>query len=101
VMLRKMGCQVEVCSNGQQALERFSPGKYDVVFMDIQMPVMDGIQASSELKNKFEDVPPVIGLSGNIIERDENGRLMSDMDDLLLKPVVSHDIERMLKKWVR
>lgn len=100
IMLQKMGCKVDVLSNGKQAVENFDKSKYDIVFMDIQMPEMDGLQATSEIKKRFEDVPPVIGLSGNILQRDEEGNLKSDMDDLLLKPVVANDIERMIKKWV-
>ena len=100
VMLQKMGCEVNVLSNGKQAVDNFAEDKYDVVFMDIQMPEMDGLQATSEIKKLFKNVPPVIGLSGNVIQRDEEGNLKSDMDDLLLKPVVSNDIERMIKKWV-
>jgi CheY-like chemotaxis protein len=68
--------------------------------MDIQMPVMDGLQATAEIKKRFASVPPVIGLSGNILQRDENGKLNSEMDDLLLKPVVSNELERMIRKWV-
>ncbi|TNF23684.1 MAG: PAS domain S-box protein [Bacteroidetes bacterium] len=100
IMLQKMGCKVDVLSNGKQAVENFDKSRYDIVFMDIQMPEMDGLQATSEIKKRFEHVPPVIGLSGNILQRDDEGNLKSDMDDLLLKPVVANDIERMIKKWV-
>jgi PAS domain S-box-containing protein len=100
IMLQRMGCQVDVMSNGKQAVENFDQRRYDIVFMDIQMPEMDGLQATTEIKKRYEHVPPVIGLSGNILQRDEEGNLKSDMDDLLLKPVVSNDIERMIKKWV-
>ncbi|MBL4585893.1 MAG: PAS domain S-box protein, partial [Flavobacteriales bacterium] len=100
LMLKKMGCKVDVRSNGKQAVDNFTQDKYDIVFMDIQMPEMDGLQATSEIKKRFEDVPPIVGLSGNILQRDEDGNLKSDMDDLLLKPVVSNDIERMIRKWV-
>lgn len=100
VMLQKMGCKVDVLSNGKQAVDNFNESEYDIVFMDIQMPEMDGLEATTEIKKRFENVPPVVGLSGNILQRDEEGNLKSDMDDLLLKPVVSIDIERMIRKWV-
>ncbi|MGB0916457.1 MAG: PAS domain S-box protein [Flavobacteriales bacterium] len=100
VMLTKMGCVVDVLSNGKQAVDNFGKGKYDIVFMDIQMPKMDGLEATTQIKNNFDNVPPIVGLSGNILQRDEEGNLKSDMDDLLLKPVVSNDIERMIQKWV-
>lgn len=100
IMLQRMGCKVDVLSNGKQAVENFGKGTYDIVFMDIQMPEMDGLEATTTIKKQFEKVPPIIGLSGNILQRDSEGNLKSDMDDLLLKPVVSNDIERMIKKWV-
>jgi PAS domain S-box-containing protein len=100
IMLQRMGCKVDVLSNGKQAVENFGKGTYDIVFMDIQMPEMDGLEATTTIKKQFEKVPPIIGLSGNILQRDNEGNLKSDMDDLLLKPVVSNDIERMIKKWV-
>lgn len=100
VMLQKMGCTVDVLSNGKQAVDNFDKGEYDIIFMDIQMPEMDGLEATSEIKKRYESVPPVVGLSGNVLQRDKDGNLESDMDDLLLKPVVANDIERMIKKWV-
>lgn len=100
VMLQKMGCTVDVLSNGKQAVENFKKAEYDIVFMDIQMPEMDGLEATAEIKKRYRSVPPVVGLSGNILQRDEEGNLESEMDDLLLKPVVANDIERMIKKWV-
>ncbi len=100
IMLQRMGCTVDVLSNGKQAVDNFDKSKYDIVFMDIQMPIMDGLEATSEIKKRFKNVPPIIGLSGNILQRDEEGNLKSDMNDLLLKPVVSNDIERMIQKWV-
>ncbi len=100
IMLKKMGCKVDVLSNGKQAVENFDKSKYDIVFMDIQMPEMDGLQATAEIRKRFDDIPPVIALSGNILKRDDDGNLKSDMDDMLLKPVASNELERMIQKWV-
>lgn len=100
IMLQKMGCKVKVLSNGKQAVDSFTESKYDIVFMDIQMPEMDGLEATSEIKKRFTNVPPVIGLSGNVLKRDKDGNLESDMDDLLTKPVASNELQRMINKWV-
>lgn len=99
VMLRRLGCNVTACSNGKEAVDAFAPDRFDIILMDIQMPEMDGIQATSEIRGRFRDVPPIIGLSGNILERDADGRFSTGMDDLLLKPVVSHEVERKLLMW--
>ena len=98
VMLIKMGCVVNVFSNGKQAVDNFGKNTYHIVFMD--MPIMDGFTAKTEIKKRFEKTPSIVGLSGNILQRDEYENLKPDMDDLLLKPVVSNDIERMIQKWV-
>lgn len=99
VMLRKFGCNVTACSNGREAVNAFAPDRFDIILMDIQMPEMDGIQATSEIRGGHRHVPPIIGLSGNILERDADGRFATGMDDLLLKPVVSHEVERKLLMW--
>ncbi|MCF8257783.1 MAG: PAS domain S-box protein [Flavobacteriales bacterium] len=100
VILSKMGCHVTAVSDGIQAVETFTPGQYDLVFMDIQMPVMDGKEAASLIRAKGGNTP-IIGLSGNVVERDGHGHLKADMDDLLVKPVTSQDLKRMVKQWGR
>lgn len=99
-MLTKMGCKVIVATNGKQALQAYEENAFDLIFMDVQMPVMDGIEATKLIRGKGGAVPPIIGLSGNVLERDEDGYLKVPMDDLLVKPVVSRDLERMIQKWV-
>lgn len=98
-MLRKMGCIVTLASNGEEAIAAFARGAYDLIFMDIQMPVMDGIEATERIRALGQPVPPIIGLSGNVLERDADGNLIVAMDDLLVKPVVSRELERMIQKW--
>lgn len=101
VMLKKLGCRVTLASNGEQALEAFSNKHFDLIFMDVQMPVMDGITATERIHASGREVPPVVGLSGSVLERDENGRLKVPMDDLLVKPVVSADLKRVLEEWAQ
>ncbi len=98
-MLRKMGCNVTLASNGEEAIAAFNRARYDLIFMDIQMPVMDGIAATDQIRAKGGVVPPIIGLSGNALKRDAEGKLNIAMDDFLVKPVVSKELERMIQKW--
>lgn len=101
LMLEKMGCEVTMASDGLEAVRLSRKSQYDIIFMDIQMPRMDGITATRTIKKENPDSDmPIIGLSGNIIDRDESGKLESDMDDMLLKPVVSDELRKMLFKWV-
>lgn len=100
LMLQKMGCQVTMASDGEEAVNIYRKAAFDIIFMDIQMPKMDGITATRTIKGESQETPPIIGLSGNIVDRDANGKLDSDMDDMLLKPIVSDELKKMITKWV-
>ncbi|MEM9023787.1 MAG: ATP-binding protein, partial [Bacteroidota bacterium] len=72
LMLENFGCEVELASNGLESVEMFEPGKYQYIFMDIQMPIMDGIEATHALRKKYfkDELPPIIGVSANAMEGD-------------------------------
>lgn len=98
VMLKKMGCSVEMASTGVEAIEKYKDGLYDIIFMDIQMPDMNGLEATKQIKSS-KKAPPVIGLSGNIFHGDNSKPEDNMMDDFILKPIVSQDLQATLTKW--
>lgn len=99
VMLKKVGCTVELASNGKEATEKVQANNYDIIFMDIQMPEMDGFAAAAHIRKNGKKVPPIIALSGNVIDIQSQNEEVKIMDDYLLKPIVSNDLVNMLKKW--
>jgi PAS domain S-box-containing protein len=99
LMLNALGHQVTLAGNGQEALDIFPDGKFDLILMDIQMPVMDGITATQILKEKYDDLPPVVGLSANAFEGDREKYMDKGMDDYLTKPVQGDDFARLLDKF--
>ncbi len=98
VMLKKMGCTVDMASTGLEAIEKYKDGLYDIIFMDIQMPDMNGLEATKRIKSS-KKAPPVIGLSGNIFHGDNSQPEDNLMDDFILKPIVSQDLKATLTKW--
>ncbi|TVQ13317.1 MAG: PAS domain-containing sensor histidine kinase [Bacteroidetes bacterium] len=102
MMLGEIGCNVEVASNGKEALEVIVPGKFDFVFMDIQMPVMDGLTAVEELRKKYttKELPVIIGLSAKAMEGDAEYFIAQGMDDYLTKPVTTEILRNCISKWV-
>ncbi len=102
MMLGEIGCNVEVASNGKEALEVIVPGKFDFVFMDIQMPVMDGLTAVEELRKMYaiEELPIIIGLSAKAMEGDAEYFIAQGMDDYLTKPVTTEILRDCIAKWV-
>ncbi|KAA3618931.1 MAG: response regulator [Calditrichaeota bacterium] len=100
-ILEKAGCRVEVAENGQEALTKVTSTEYDLIFMDCQMPVMDGFDATRNIR-KMENGKkrhPIVALTANAMEGDREKCLDSGMDDYLTKPVDKNDIAKMILKW--
>ena len=89
ILLTKMGVQTVIVSNGQEALECYKKEKYDLILMDINMPIMDGITATKLIKDLEEDnyKIPIIALTANSIAGDKEKYLAQGMDDYLSKPI--------------
>lgn len=98
LLLKGMGHKVDVFENGLQAVDNYKPGLYDLILMDIQMPVMDGITATKKLRMKFGNLPPIIGLSANAFEGDREKYMDKGMDEYLTKPVKETDFRNLLEK---
>ncbi len=101
-MLEKMGVTVDVADDGQQAIERFEIGKYDLIFMDCRMPVVDGYQATVKIRNYEADKAhtPIIALTANVAQEDRDLCRDSGMDDIITKPFKRIDLEKCLLKWL-
>lgn len=99
LMLNGMGHEVQLASNGQEALKAYRPGVFDLILMDINMPVMDGITATSRLRSTFDSLPPIVGLSANAFEGDREKYIGQGLDDYLTKPVSKKEFAGFLQKW--
>jgi two-component system, OmpR family, aerobic respiration control sensor histidine kinase ArcB len=98
LLLKSLGHTVTLANNGEEALDIFSTDKFQLILMDIQMPVMDGITAAQKLREKYNDLPPVIGLSANAFEGDREKYMNLGMDEYITKPVKQADFENILEK---
>ncbi len=98
LILESMNHQVSLADNGKKAIEIFKSGKFDLILMDIQMPVMDGIAATQNLRTRFSKLPPIVGLSANAFEGDREKYIRLGMDEYLTKPVKESDFENLLQK---
>ncbi|WP_051286926.1 PAS domain-containing hybrid sensor histidine kinase/response regulator [Algoriphagus mannitolivorans] len=88
LMFEQLGFQFEIAVNGLEALEKVKENEFDVVLMDVQMPVMNGLETTRkirELGNRDELI--IIGLSANVFEEDQNSALKAGMNDYLTKPI--------------
>jgi signal transduction histidine kinase/CheY-like chemotaxis protein len=95
-MLSKLGHSVTVVSNGAECLEILKSEDFDLIFMDWQMPEMDGIEATKRIKQQ-EIKTPVIGLSGHAVEDDQSYALNNGFDGFLTKPVRIADFQQLIQ----
>lgn len=101
MMLENAGCRVKLAYNGQQALDIMEKSKFDIIFLDIQMPVMDGVTANKHMRRRFDDLPPIIALSANALEGDAEKYINAGMDDYIAKPVRSEDLYEKIMIWLK
>ena len=90
-LIRKQGYQTDTASNGEQAVQKAKDHQYDLILMDCQMPVMDGYEASRQIRAfeqaELRPAAPIIAMTGNAFERDRQTCLKAGMNDLISKPV--------------
>ena len=98
--LKKMGYTASVAKNGAEALEALHHVKYDLVLMDIQMPVMDGFEATRHIVEEWkENRPRIIAITANAMKGDKEKCLDAGMDGYLSKPVRIEELQTILAKW--
>ncbi|MCP4899410.1 MAG: response regulator [bacterium] len=102
-MLQDLGCEVTACDNGREALNALDEGWYDLVLMDCQMPIMDGYQATRELRRREQEMgdtrTPVIAVTANAFSSDKDAAIEAGMDDHLGKPYEQQDLLNILSRW--
>jgi signal transduction histidine kinase/ActR/RegA family two-component response regulator len=100
-MLRKFGCEVDLATDGVEALELYQRFSYDVVYMDCHMPRMDGFEACAAIRRMEAEWqrPPVhiVALTANAMQEDREACLQAGMDHFVAKPVTLRDLEASLK----
>ena len=96
-ILDKMGYRADIASNGREAVEAVERQKYDVILMDVQMPEMDGVEATTKIREKFSDNRPwIIALTANALHGDRERYLGVGMDDYVSKPIRVDDLVKAL-----
>jgi signal transduction histidine kinase/CheY-like chemotaxis protein/HPt (histidine-containing phosphotransfer) domain-containing protein len=101
MMLDKFECRTTIASNGQQALEALCNETFDLVLMDCQMPVMDGFEATRDIRRVERTTrhTTIVAMTANALQGERERCLAAGMDDYISKPVMLEDLERALRKW--
>jgi len=101
-LLESVGCTVDVAGNGLEAVQMVQQKPYDLVLMDMQMPVMDGLTATGEIRR----IPalanlPILAMTANAMQQDRDHCLAAGMNDHLAKPIEPDELFTALRRWIK
>ena len=103
-MLKKMGMSVDLATNGEEALAALASTTFDIVLMDLQMPVMDGFEATRQIRSPASNVRnrgiPVIAMTAHATQDDRERCLGAGMDDFVRKPFSPQVLAEVLARWL-
>ena len=100
--LRTLGYRADAVANGREAIEALGRISYDLVFMDCQMPEMDGFEAASEIRRAEADRKhtPIVAVTAHAMDRDRKQCFGAGMDDYITKPVKVEELRRVLEAFL-
>lgn len=99
-MFNKLGYEIDIVENGKEAVERVQQSQYDLIFMDVQMPEMDGLEATRVIRKLLKhNSPMIIAMTANAMPEDREKCLAAGMDDYLSKPFKPRELQQILEKY--
>jgi CheY-like chemotaxis protein len=99
MLLKRLGYEADCAANGKEVLEIVSEKKYDVILMDVQMPEMDGLEATRMIRLCLTEQPVIIAMTANAMDGDREACIKAGMEDYLSKPVNVDELMRKLETW--
>lgn len=101
LLLEKLGLQAVVVGDGESAVEVATLERWNAVLMDCQMPGMDGLEATRQIRTRLQGRPlPIIALTANAMNADRDACVLAGMDDFLAKPVRQEELHSCLERWI-
>ncbi|KAA3612490.1 MAG: response regulator [Calditrichaeota bacterium] len=102
LILQKTGCSIETALNGQEAVEMVKSNNYDLIFMDIQMPVLNGVEATAKIRvlQQNDKYTPIIAMTADAMKGDREKYISAGMDDYISKPIKQEVLFSVLSEWI-
>jgi CheY-like chemotaxis protein len=98
-VLNKLGYTPDMVNDGHEAMEQVSLEAYDVILMDVQMPGMNGLEATRMIRSCLDAQPVIIALTANVMHGDRDECMQAGMDDYMSKPIAMKELVDQLEKW--
>ena len=105
-MLNKLGFTIDIAANGIEAIDALKQTAYSLVIMDLQMPLMGGLEATREIRKMESGILispdiPIIAMTANATQQDKKNCLNAGMNDFISKPVTMPTLQELINKWVK
>jgi CheY-like chemotaxis protein len=102
LILTKAGYKVEVANNGREAVEQCTadPEGFDLILMDVQMPELDGLEATQEIRDRGLKNIPIVAMTANAMKGDREKCIESGMNDYIAKPIKREIVFEIIEKWL-
>jgi len=100
LILQREGFEVDLVADGNEALEAHQTNPYDLILMDCQMPSMDGLEASRQIRLLDQPQPIIVAVTANALVGERERCLNAGMDDYLSKPFQAEQLVALVKKWI-
>lgn len=97
----KLGCEIDIARDGKDAIDKVKQHEYDMIFMDISMPVLNGVEATKIIRNQLNIKTPIIAVTGFDSKKDIDRFLSAGMNDYIQKPINKNEITRVLKSFIK
>lgn len=103
IMCEKLGYSCDVAGNGKDAMELFKNNKYDLIFLDCQMPIMDGYDVSREMRKieTSESTTPIIAITAYVFSENKEKCIAAGMNDFIGKPLKKHELQTVIERWLK
>jgi signal transduction histidine kinase/ligand-binding sensor domain-containing protein/DNA-binding response OmpR family regulator len=101
IVLTKLGYQPTLAENGRETIDKMQTGNYDLILMDVQMPELDGLEATTIIRAQTYTQPIIIAMTANAMQGDREDCIKAGMDDYISKPVKPEEISTILEKWAK
>lgn len=102
ILLKRIGCDVSVAKNGEEAIQVASNDRFDLILMDVSMPIMNGLTATQLLREHEgpNQLTPVVGVTAHTLESDRRDCLNAGMNDFLPKPITKDALSKIIEQWI-
>lgn len=100
LILQRAGFEIDLVSDGSEAVEAHRANPYDLILMDCQMPTMDGFEASRHIRHLGQKQPVIVAVTANALVGERERCLSAGMDDYLSKPFQAEQLVALVKRWL-